>query len=236
MKIIISPSKEMDFKNPNSSDIKISENTKEILKQLKKLKKEELKSLFKISDKITDEVYKYYQNFEKNPSYSALDLYNGMAFKEMKFNSEDVFANENVVILSAFYGPIRPDNLIKPYRLDFNTRLKINGMSLKKLWERPFNEYFREDETILNLSSEEFSNILERKRLNIIDFIFYEEKDGREKIHSTISKKMRGKMTSYIVENRLKISEIKDFNEDGYRFMKDRSNENLFVFSKKLTK
>lgn len=235
MKIILSPSKEMAFENKIDKKIKLNEISKEILNAIKKMTKADLQKKLKVSDKIIDEVYGYYQDFDNSDSYYAIDMYKGMAFREMNFGAEDDFASDHVIILSAFYGPLRTDDLIKPYRLDFNTGIKVKGMSLKKLWVDYYNNYFEKDERILNLASDEFSSLLKRDDFDFIDFDFYEFRDGKIKRHSTISKKLRGKMANFIVKNKIiSLDDLKDFNEDGFVYDKENSNDKLYVFRRDL--
>ena len=235
MKIILSPSKEMAFENKIDKKIKLNENSQEILNAIKKMTKADLQKKLKVSDKIIDEVYGYYQDFDKSHAYYAIDMYKGMAFREIDFGAEDDFARDNVIILSAFYGPLRTDDLVKPYRLDFNTGIKVKGMSLKKLWADYYNNYFDKGERILNLASDEFSSLLKREYFDFIDFDFYELKDGKIKRHSTISKKLRGKMANFIVKNKIhNLEDLKDFNDDGFLYDEANSNDKLYVFRRDL--
>lgn len=199
------------------------------------MNKDEIQKLLKLSDKLADEVYCYYHNLDESDLFYAIDMYNGMAFKEMDFDVENDFGNVHVVILSALYGCVKPNDIVKPYRLAFNTNLKVDGMSLKKLWRDFYNEYFEAGETILNLASDEFSSLIDRDRFNFIDFDFYELKDSKEKRHSTNSKKLRGKMANYIVKNRIEdIDDIKKFDVDGFRINSAKSSENALVFFKEV--
>ena len=230
MKIILSPSKEMAFTESKNKKVKLNDITCEILNEIQRLSKADLQKILKVSDKIIDEVYEYYDNFDKSDSFFALDMYNGMAFKEIHFNAEDA---HDVVILSAFYGCLKPNDIVKPYRLDFNANLKVNGLSLKKLWADYYNNYFTKDETILNLASDEFSSLINRNDFDFIDFDFYEIRKSKAKRHSTISKKLRGKMANFIVKNKItKLDDLKYFNEDGFSFDKDQSNDKLYVFKR----
>ena len=52
----------------------------------------------------------------------------------------------------------------------------------------------------------------------------------RYKIISFYAKKARGLMTAWILKNKVKDNELKNFNVDGYYFAKDESTENSPVF------
>lgn len=237
MKIIFSPSKEMTFENSVSEEVKYSEKTKRVIEELKKLNSDELKKLYKISDKVLSEVEDYIENFDKKESYRAIEMYSGLSFRTLDVTSltEDdrKYLEDRLKILSAFYGPISPEKLIRPYRLDLNTKLKINGESLKNFWKKEFNNSFKDGEEILNIASKEFSDLLDRDRFKIIDFEFFENKGGKLKSHSTISKKARGLMLRFLCVNKVvDAKDAKNFNLDGYEYKNDLSEEEKFVFVK----
>lgn len=237
MKIIFSPSKEMSFPNSYKEATNYSDKTKTIISELKNLNKDEIKNIYKISDKVADEVLNYIDNFYIEESYRAIEMYTGLAFRKFDIDSlnsgEKSYLDEHLIILSAFYGPINPEKLVRPYRLDMNTGIKIDGLSLKNFWKDEFNSAFEEGETILNLASDEFSSLIDRKNFKIYDFDFFEKKDGKLKSHSTISKKSRGLMLNYICKNKIKnLEDLKNFNLEGFEFAEELSTELKFTFIK----
>ncbi len=237
MKIIFSPSKEMSFSNPYKEATNYSDKTKTIISELQNLNKDEIKKIYKISDKVADEVTNYIDSFDSEESYRAIEMYTGLAFRKFDVASlnsdEKSYLDDHLIILSAFYGPINPEKLVHPYRLDMNTVLKVDGLSLKNFWKDEFNDAFYEGETILNLASGEFSSLIDRKRFKIYDFDFFEKKDGNLKSHSTISKKSRGLMLNYICKNKIEnLEDLKNFNLEGFEFEKELSTESKFTFIK----
>ena len=237
MKIIFSPSKEMSFQSPYKEATTYSDKTKIIISELKNLKKDEIKNIYKISDKVADEVLNYIDNFYIEESYRAIEMYTGLAFRKFDIDSlnpdEKSYLDEHLVILSAFYGPINPEKLVRPYRLDMNVGIKIDGLSLKNFWKDEFNSAFEDGETILNLASDEFSNLIDRKKFKIYDFDFFEKKDGKLKSHSTISKKSRGLMLNYICKNKIEnLENLKNFNLEGFEFAEELSTESKLTFIK----
>ena len=237
MKIIFSPSKEMSFSNPYKEATNYSDKTKQIMDVLQKLNKDEIKKIYKISDKVADEVANYINNFDSEESYRAIEMYTGLAFRKFDVASlkldERAYLEDHLIILSAFYGPINPEKLVRPYRLDMNTGIKIDGLSLKNFWKDEFNDAFYDGETILNLASDEFSSLLDRKRFKIYDFEFFEKKDGNLKSHSTISKKSRGLMLNYICKTKIEnLEDLKNFNLEEFKFDEELSTESKFTFIK----
>ena len=237
MKIIFSPSKEMSFQSPYKEATTYSDKTKIIISELKNLNKDEIKNIYKISDKVADEVLNYIDNFYIEESYRAIEMYTGLAFRKFDVDSlnhdERSYLDEHLIILSAFYGPINPEKLVRPYRLDMNIGIKIDGLSLKNFWKDEFNSAFEGEETILNLASDEFSNLIHRKKFKIYDFDFFEKKDGKLKSHSTISKKSRGLMLNYICKNKIEnLEDLKNFNLEGFEFAEELSTELKLTFIK----
>ena len=132
MKIIFSPTKEMSLENPVNKDWKLSDYSKTVLDEYIK---SDLKKSLKINNSIFEDVKKYVSMFDVKKSYQSINLYNGISFRTLDMNTlskdDKQYIYDNLLICSALYGPIRPDSLIKPYRLDFNSKLKINDTSLK---------------------------------------------------------------------------------------------------------
>lgn len=239
MKIILSPAKQMNTKNAFHKKWDLNKYSKQVVDALVTLNDNEIKKYLKINDSILTQVKEYHKDFRDNVTYQALDLYDGLAFRYLKnddlSDEAKAYLDEHLLILSALYGPIKPNEYIKPYRLDLLSTVKINGSNLRNFWKGYYASFLKENEMVLNLASDEFSSMFEKDRYHWIDFDFYEIKDGKEKKHSTISKKARGLMTRYLAENKVKsLDDILEFNLDGYRFSEEDSKGNLLVFIKDL--
>ena len=62
---------------------------------------------------------------------------------------------------------------------------------------------------------------------------FKQLKDGNYKTIAIFSKRARGLMTRYIIDNKIEsIKGIKGFNSDGYLFTESLSSDNKLVFSR----
>lgn len=237
MKIIFSPTKEMVLNSPISTDWILTKETYKIINELKKLSDEELKKKLKINDNILKTVKSYISSFDENLTYPALFMYNGLSFRTIKpstLSDEELkYLNQHLLILSSLYGPILPNTLIKPYRLDFLSMIKIDNKSLKSFWKPLYNLEISNGDTILNLASNEFSELFDKSNYIWIDFEFYEIKNNKLKSHSTISKKGRGWMVSYLAKNKIKeISKLKKI-KDEYSYNKELSHGNKMIFIKK---
>ena len=173
MKIIISPSKGMNInitENDSYNKPMFLDEANYLANIIKKLSIDELSSYFKINKKLAYEVYNYYQQFN-NKIFPAIKLYDGVAYRALDYQSLDddmkCYLNDRLLILSALYGILRPNDSISLYRLDFiNNPFDFN---LYKYWDI-INNYFSK-ELIINLASKEYSKMLNKKIWLIFIFI-----------------------------------------------------------------
>lgn len=240
MKIIFSPSKEMNEKYDYSfkgTDSLYLEKSELLIKALKKLNDEKIKKIFKLSDKKLKDFVTNLNNYEKLDNIPAILAYNGIAFRQIKkeFNDSQIdYINNNVRILSALYGINRGTDLIKNHRLDMTN--KILDQSMYQFWkdEVENSKLINKDDLIINLASNEFSKMLSTKIYKFLNIDFLEWRDGKLKSISTNSKKMRGLMLNYMIKNLINdFNKLKDFKENGYLFNDEKSSKDKYVFIKK---
>ena len=90
-----------------------------------------------------------------------------------------------------------------------------------------------ESETLINLASNEYFNVLDKKLLaaNIITPVLKDFKNGKYKIISFFAKKARGLMSTYIIKKQITDPQkLKRFTVGGYRFDKALSSDNEWIF------
>lgn len=247
MRIIISPAKKMQIYNdamlPGKSPVFLQD-AKKLLSVLKGFSEEELKLLFKANDKITRENYIRYQemDLERNLSPAAL-TYIGIQYQYL---SPQVFTDSqwdylcrNLCILSGFYGLLRADDGIVPYRLEMQALLKMDGHhDLYGFWgDKIYRELVKDDREILNLASKEYSRAVEpylEENVTFVSCIFGTETDGKVKVKATEAKMARGEMVRWLSENQIsRLDRIKEFNRLDFQYSPELSDENKLVFLKK---
>lgn len=244
---IISPAKNM--RNLKVDNIKpkmygesrfFTNETKEIINELKKLTPWDIQSIMKVNEKIAFQSYAYFQDFNfDEEGVCGLLAYDGLVFKNIKaeeFTSEDFdFANNHVRILDAFYGIVNPLDGVLPYRLEMQYKININDKNLYKFWEdKLYKKLYSEDKVIINLASEEYAKavrgFLDKDDI-FIDIDFKIHKDGKLKTMATYAKMARGQMIKYIIENKIDNPEdLKDFTFNGYKFDHNLSTNKKYVF------
>ena len=246
MKIIISPAKNMrnDISFSHKLDTSVFINkTSEIFNRLKELNKDELTKLWKCNSKMVDELYDelHKANLSNNLT-PAIFTYDGLVYKNINPSSFDdaqiSYINDNLRIISGFYGVLRPFDGIIKYRLEMQSKLKINNFNnLYDYWGNSiYKEIIDKSHLIINLASKEYSKCIEpylTKEDKFITIAFMEKVNDKFISKNTYSKMARGLMANYLVKNNItNIEDIKKFNVDGYKFNEELSTNSLLVFSK----
>jgi len=248
---IISPAKKLDYspveKNIDSTIPSLLEHSSELIKDLKSLNPQEVSSLMSLSDKLGALNYERFQEWEtpftKSNSKQAIlafkgDVYQGLDAESLS-ETELIWAQKHVRILSGLYGILKPMDLMQAYRLEMGTKFATKrGHNLYDFWNsiitEELNKNFSSDNTnLLNLASNEYFksiNVSELKA-NVISPVFMDKKNGKYKIISFFAKKARGLMTRYVIKNRIEdITDIRNFEEGGYFFNEAMSEDNRPVF------
>ena len=246
MKIIFSPSKEMReeniFENKEIEFIesKFKDKTNILINTLKEKSISEIENIMKLKEELLNNTYKDIQDYDKLKYIPAISLYYGVSFKELELEDYSEkslkYLQNNLLILSAFYGVSLPFDLIKKHRLDMT--ISIIDKGLYNFWKKDINEYISNildnDEILLNLASSEFSKLIDNKKTPMINIDFKEEKDGVFKSVSTYSKKARGQFLNYLIKNQVSnIENIKKIELNGYSLNEELSDKKNFIFTRK---
>ena len=262
MKIIISPAKRMeecgDLFEPGAPAVFL-ERTKLLLTILKGKSEGELKELFGANERITHENFLRYAGMDLDRAQTpALLSYVGIQYQYMApklFSYEEwKYAKKHVRILSGFYGLLKPDTPVVPYRLEMQAKLAAGGAkNLYVFWggslsgelEREEKELERGEEreeereetgVILNLASAEYSRAAEpylSPKTRFVSCVFGSLKDGKVKVKATEAKMARGEMVRYLAQNQVKtIKEVREFRALGFSFDAGRSRGDCLVFVK----
>tara|TARA_B100001109_G_scaffold166262_1_gene135409 strand:+ start:67 stop:825 length:759 start_codon:yes stop_codon:yes gene_type:complete len=252
MKVLLSPAKSLDFKSQipteKNSFLCFEKEAEYLNSILKRKSPKDLSDLMSISSKIADLNYERNHNwslpFTKKNSRQAIyafsgDVYRGLDAYSIDTNKID-FMDSTVRIISGLYGIIKPLDLIQPYRLEMGTKLSFDSnKNLYDYWREKItnqlNSELSENEPVLNLASNEYFKAVDSKVLksDIYSVNFKQLKDDKYKTIAIFSKKARGMMTRYIIENNISdINALKSFNYDGYVYHKDLSSEKELIFSR----
>lgn len=227
--LILSPSKEMDW-SPGTGRVALDPVAEMILAEFRKMGVKSLAKFFGIKEDFAEKLALSYEHMGEPTAKPAKDTYRGIAFRQMDpevFGS--AFAREHLVILSAFYGPIAPDFMMKPYRLDFTKLLKIEGESLKSLQRKNYSDFFA-GSRVYDLASGEFSSRIDKKQVGQwVSVDFY---DGEKKAPSATAKKLRGMLANHILSSKsFERKVFESFSAEDFSFTSEGDGEH-FIYRK----
>ncbi len=252
MLIVISPAKTLDYETPpvtkshtKPAMLKQSQALIDILRNYSAL---DLAELMKLSMKLAELNFERYHDWKapfntKNAKQAVLamkgEVYTGLDAESLTAADFD-FAQQHLRILSGLYGVLRPLDLMQPYRLEMGTKLpNPQGGDLYSFWDETITQAVNKalkaqgDDILINLASNEYFKSIKPKLIEgrLITPQFKEKKDGTYRMIGVYAKRARGLMSRYIIENRLQdAEEIKGFKTDGYRFSKQQSKDDQWVF------
>ena len=247
MLVVVSPAKKLNMNSVNNfkeTEPFFSKNVNELVDIARDLTIDDLQKLMDISPKLAElnrERFLDFGNQEKKAAAFAFagDTYKGLDIETMSSN-DIVWAQKHLRILSGLYGLLKPLDAIEPYRLEMGSKLRgEHGSSLYEYWNekitKSLNQYGEEIKTkvLVNCASNEYFNAIKTNilSLRVITPVFFERKDGIEKIVSFYATNARGAMARYIIQNRLRnINELKNFNLNGYVYVPEKSDETKFTF------
>jgi len=247
MKIIISPAKKM---NINTDDLAYRDlpeflpQTERLLESLRGMSYDELKKLWRCSDKIAEQNYERLQRMDLRRILTpAVLAYEGIQYQYMApavFSGEEYeYIQEHLRILSGFYGVLKPFDGVVPYRLEMQAKLSIeNSKDLYEFWGPSLVEKLaKETDCILNLASKEYSISISKhlpKDFRFITCVFGEEVDGKIVEKGTLCKMARGETVRRMAEQRIEEPEdIKKLQLLNYEYSEKHSDDKTFVFLKK---
>lgn len=244
MKMILSPAKKMN-EDPDTLEYtelpEYLEQAEEILRWLQSKSYEELKKLWKCNDSIAQQNFKRLESMELRRRLTPAVLsYEGIAYQYMApvvfDESQLMYIQKHLRILSAFYGILKPMDGVKPYRLEMQAKAAAAGhKNLYELWgDRLYRGVRDKDGVIINLASKEYSKCIEKYLTGqdtYITCVFGEWVNGRIVQKGTYAKMARGEMVRFMAERNIEEpEEMKKFNRLNYVFREELSSDKEYVF------
>lgn len=251
MLTVISPAKRLDMEPVDLSETTEPAFQKDALtlaKAARKLKHADLQKLMKISEPLAKLNVQRFKAFEESPSEDRVkpaalafdgDTYQGLEARTL--NELDMaYAQRRLRILSGLYGLLRPLDRIQPYRLEMGSRLATRrAKTLYEYWGKKIAKTLNAEaeaegvNLLLNCASQEYFGSVDLKalKLEVIEPVFLERKDGKEKIVSFYAKKARGALARFVIENRVGETDgLKDFAVGGYEYQPAQSSARRLVY------
>lgn len=256
MLIVLSPAKNLDYESALATQLStlpdMLDESKLLIERCRELSPAQVGSLMKISDKLADLNAQRFDQwqlpFTADNARQAVLAFNGDVYSGLQadtFSKQDFeFAQTHLRILSGLYGLLRPLDLMQAYRLEMGTKLdNARGKDLYTFWGNLITEKLNQalhdqgDNVLVNLASNEYFKSVKTKQLAgvVVTPIFKDWKAGQYKVISFFAKKARGSMARYIIQNQLTdVSQLTQFDVDGYVYNEAMSNQSELVFTRKL--
>lgn len=206
-----------------------------LVEELKGYSPWQLEGPLALSPELAIKAHCFYQAWDKQATGSpAILTYRGLQFTHLEPESftlcDHEFANGHLRILSALYGLLLPADGISPYRLELQSKVKIQGMNLYAFWGDSIKkELFRTENPVINLASGEYSRAVMRhlgpgERVITCDFLT--TRGSKRRVIPTEAKMARGRMAQFIVKHRIDNPQhLRDFDWDGYAFVEKLSSD-----------
>ena len=207
-----------------------------------------LSELMEISTKLADENWERNQKWNAKPktkeSAPAMFAFTGEVYRGLNAKTLDKkavsYLQKNYRILSGLYGLLKPSDKVMLYRLEMGRNFKFDHYkNLYEFWREKITEQLNSElkskDIILNLASNEYFKVLDKTQLKapVIDFEFYELKEGKPKTVVVYTKHARGLVVRYCAEHQVKtLNEVKGFNLEGYRIDEKLSTKTKLVFTR----
>ena len=240
----ISPSKTMKLDHLEAlpqGPFFVAKKPSELLRaQLLKYSVKDLETLYKVSETVAENAYEL---LRIDKTGTAMELFEGLVYKNLDYKSlemsQKVYIDETLLIGSALYGVVRANQRLRPYRLDLDNPVVLEGQPLTQFWvKKVTNALIKLDsDTIINLASEEYSALLDltrlRKHKKVIRIEFRTINNGKLINGATHAKMARGKFVRQAaIEGISTVDALKDMKVMGYQFDDAYSKEHIFFFTK----
>lgn len=160
-----------------------------------------------------------YEFPNKSLGIRAINAFTGVVFKQLKLaDYDDIqmrFLSDNVRIISSLYGWLRPEDIIKPYRFDFKSRVAPLGQPLMKYWKKDVtialvNDLRRNGDTvIIDLLPSDAAKLIDWKlvkrfiKVYKVDFQTVVGAEGTKTPNAGRLKELRGRLLDLIVREGL---------------------------------
>jgi len=252
MMILLSPAKTMTgitkVKVPEMTIPSFQQEANEIILQMSQYSVTELAHMLKLNPKLAAEIYHRIRNFhsEDTPALPSILAYTGIVFQKINprdFTKEDfLYVQEHMRFSSACYGLLRPLDMIKPYRMEFDLSLpELGEENMFNFW-RPkitdllIKEVKADDNILINVASSEIQSSFYwkqvQKEVRVITPDFKVWKNGKLKTIVIYAKMMRGQMSRFIIKERITDpEELKAFTWEGFMYNDDLSEGDNWVFT-----
>ncbi|WP_129658394.1 YaaA family protein [Rothia uropygialis] len=162
--------------------------------------------LLKTGPSLTTEVQRN-TRLAHEASAPALDVYTGVLFDALDYPSLSTDAKErarrSVVVISALWGAVRPEDVIPAYRLSMGSRVAPKG-SLAAWWRselKPVLDEYSRGHLVIDCRSSSYAAVWKAPSERTVTIRVVRELDGKRQVVSHMAKYFRGKVARALLES-----------------------------------
>lgn len=208
------------------------EEAAEIMAHIRDMAVSDLAAAIKISVDMAARLRQMAYEFpNKSMGMKAICAFTGVVFRNLDYNSlskdDQEWAQQNVRLISSLYGWLRPEDIIKPYRLDYTSPLAPDGSPLFSFWKSDVTRQLLQalrstgESDILDLLPADAAKCFDWKEIKKFAKVWkvdFKEHNGNSvrSPHATRLKALRGELLRSIIINRLSSPEqVATFSSDS---------------------
>lgn len=179
---------------------------------------DEVASVLKVSNTMAAAFKRMAYNFSyKETGCKAIEAFTGVVFRSLDYVSlssdQRKYADSSIDIVSSLYGLLKADDIVKPYRLDFNTPIAPTGETMAKYWKPLVTPMLMDsmrasgETEVLDLLPSEAAKCINwqwvKREIRVVKVNFRSIEDGGnlKTPHATLLKKLRGQLLREIIKN-----------------------------------
>lgn len=218
-----------------------------VAEHMKSLDVPEMAAALMIKEHLAAEAVSNWQLFEPRATVAqhnglpAGAAYDGIAYKYLRALDFTVDqwreAQQRIRTIDATFGLVKPLDCLVPHRLDFTSKVSLEGAKTVYAWWGDTIARQLEQEAeglIINTASAEYYKTISKylsKHTRVIHCDFKIVTKGRLLTQGTWAKMARGACARYVVVERVETpEELKGFNYLGFEYRSDLSSDNSYVF------
>mmetsp|Transcript_28828 Transcript_28828/g.89084 ORF Transcript_28828/g.89084 Transcript_28828/m.89084 type:complete len:274 (+) Transcript_28828:558-1379(+) len=252
LQMILSPAKTMNFASCDVADAAGASEAvglsrvNELAALLKTKSKAELTKILNVNDKIATENYERFADWDAAEPRQAVVAYAGFAYDKLQARTLSAdqlqVGQRRLLILSGMWGPVRPLDRIKPYRLEMACKaLPEPYKKLAAYWQDTSTETLLAgfadggDRALVNIASDEYAAAIDFDAVKAagVQVVKIEFHQGGKKAPTVHLKHGRGLVARYIMLHDVdSVDALKGFDLEDYSFSASASKDDVLVFSR----
>lgn len=223
------------------------ENAADIMLHLRDIPRPQLAAELKLGEAATRQAAEWVYDFpDKRMGLPAIDAFTGVVFKALDAGSLTPEAKERAShglrLISSLYGWLHPDDIIKPYRLDFGAKLAPGNKALNAYWKKDVTlaliRYLKENDMaeIVNMLPADASRCIDWKLVKHYARVVipqFKTTDGNSlrTPHAGKLKRLRGEMIRDILEQDIDSADaLRDLSGDNYMALGETDYPDYFTY------